>query len=317
MNLFRDLDLDADLGIVSDLSGGISHLSGASSEDIISNLSADLILGSVSGFNTEQLSRDLFLRKEVLDSDISLDRASCGNRIHLLDRYKKRIVGLPCKKWDCPDCGKQKMSEVRKYIRENIKDWSTIRMLTLTVVSGDKHWSSPDDHRNVLQEAWRRFLIYMKRYRKNLDRLRYIRVNEMHENGYYHIHILVDLYIPQDLAYQVWNRILSKLLPGSIIESREGKQLGSVNLELLGSGDCARSVASKYAMKMRISNYITKLKKHLKRFRVWSHSMSLPALHKKKPKSGRWVLLTKKYTVLTLNLLNNIITSQEIIEKLE
>ena len=174
-------------------------------------------------------------------------------------------------------------------------DWQLVRMLTLGITNVGL---TPDEHRAYFQEAWRRLTIFIrrsKRFSNTQKKFNYIRVNEMHQSGYYHVHILVDSYLDFRLLYDEWNRILLKVLPFRVLVGRDFKQLGSVNIKLLGGGGSNnKTIAKNYVTKAQYSNYITKLNRHLSRFRVWSRSLNLPKFIQKQNNDGRYVPCNKK-----------------------
>jgi hypothetical protein len=94
---------------------------------------------------------------------------------------------------------------------------------------------------------------------KSSRKVRFFRVNELHESGYYHIHVLIDQFLPQKAIYDMWNRILRRVLPSYVLAARgEGSQLGSVNLRMIGSSDCRKKAASDYISKLKASLYVLK-----------------------------------------------------------
>jgi hypothetical protein len=183
-------------------------------------------------------------------------------------------------------------------------------MLTLTLRSG---LTTRKEHKEYLQEAFRQFTIYIRRKIKGLKNLAYIRINEMHKSGYYHLHLLVSQFINQQEAYKIWNDILFRILPKGLTLGHT--QMGSVNLKYMGQSGGAKRIASEYVGKIRSSidntiDYFTKEIINEEYFRKWSKSNQFPALHKKRNSNKRFVFIGK-LDMPTLNLYLYSITSQE------
>ena len=249
----------------------------------------------------DENGEEYFTEHTITDTTVEVnDSNRCGQH-YMADLEKECLKLLPCKSWSCPRCSAKKMYDIRNYIREQIKNWEHTRMLTLTLRSGA---TDKKEHKDYLQEAFRRFTIYIRRKIKGLKNLAYIRVNEMHESGYYHLHILVSKFINQEQAYKIWNDILFRILPEEMTVGHT--QMGSVNLKYMGQSGGAKRIASEYVGKIKASinnaiDYFTKEIINEEYFRKWSKSNQFPALHKKQNSNGRFVFIGKLNRT-TLNL---------------
>lgn len=173
---------------------------------------------------------------------------ACENsRIIIYNLETQEAKRMPCKSWYCPSCAPKKAAELKKKINKEVSNWSHTRMLTLTL----RHFNfEPKKHYKILQEAFRQFLTEIKRIKqlaKKMQQLRYIRVNELTLTGYTHIHTLVNIYMPQEILYKIWNRILKNVLLKENVNTSQ--QLGSVNIVLIGSNRQAARYATKYIAK--------------------------------------------------------------------
>lgn len=96
------------------------------------------------------------------------------------------------------------LSGVFKIEKKTIKTqaYKKVSLLTLTLASQQRH---TDNY--IKEKMLNQFLIELKKYNKNLL---YVWRAEKQENGNIHFHILINIFIPLNLLYSIWNRIQNK-----------------------------------------------------------------------------------------------------------
>lgn len=117
------------------------------------------------------------------------------------DKYK--VAQLRCKQWHCPYCAKKNAEQWRAslidYMVKNPSQWCFI---TITLPSWIHKLGFREDRvrkgNEFVRKNWDKL---MKRIRRWLGKIQYIRVVESHLSGVPHIHLLIDCWI--DEAYTV------------------------------------------------------------------------------------------------------------------
>lgn len=142
-------------------------------------------------------------------------------------------VKIPCNMWTCPECAKRKSIILGNRVSNGFED-KRIRFATLTCRKG----LSLVGQLKSLKASWNRLRLILRRY-YGLKTFFWV-LEFGHEKGRPHLHLLLDVYVPQ--------RRLSKLAWrcgfGEIVDIREvksGKGFGYV-YKYLGK-DCGSPVA--------------------------------------------------------------------------
>ena len=108
-----------------------------------------------------------------------------------------KIIPLTCKQWACPRCAKAKRRQWVQIVRSGKPE----RMITLT--APPQNFSSPGDAIRTLNKVWSRFVTRVRRKYKSFE---FVRVWELHESGYPHLHVLQrGTFIPQKWLSATWN----------------------------------------------------------------------------------------------------------------
>jgi hypothetical protein len=184
-----------------------------------------------------------------------------------------KTLPINCNRYDCPVCGPIKVKRLKKAIHNAIKSWNGVRMMTLTLSS--KAGDTPEEHYKILQECWRRFITELRRtksLRRDQREFQYIRVPELHESGYMHMHMIISHFLKQQVLYPIWIHIIHEVTNDVFIGG---------GVTLTGNKSC--SDGSNY-----ITKYITKLIDEVV-FIVRRYSKSDEVvLFSKKGKKSRW-----------------------------
>ena len=114
------------------------------------------------------------------------------------------IAGLNCRRWGCKHCGPRRAI----HLAYRVERAEPTRFITLT--SDPKQWTSPrecfDRTRRLLPDFW-------KKIRKNVGPVEYLRVLELHKNGFPHYHFLArSRYIPQPLIKNAWAALTGAII---------------------------------------------------------------------------------------------------------
>jgi hypothetical protein len=76
-----------------------------------------------------------------------------------------------------------------------------------------------DEPEKYISNIWRKLRVYLKRYTG--ESVKFIAVKEWQKNGYPHLHVLLNKYIPQDWLSDTW----SSLGGGKIVDIRQIKDI--------------------------------------------------------------------------------------------
>jgi len=130
-------------------------------------------------------------------------RSFCG--LHSLGgrldgRY--RVSRLRCKSWSCPHCAQKRAKRLKKAIVEQSQAHGLDRFLTLTM---DPKKGTAAESWPQIKQTWKKFQTYLAR--KQGKGIKFLWVIEAQKNGYAHLHILLDRYIPQAWISQAWDRL--------------------------------------------------------------------------------------------------------------
>jgi hypothetical protein len=116
--------------------------------------------------------------------------------------YSYRYVRMRCKKWNCPRCGPRRAKQVRRAIIQRATELGLTRHLTLTI--GHDGCTAAQSVRYI-RECWSKLRVYLRR--KFGESITYICILEFQQNGYAHLHILVDRYINFDWIQANWQAV--------------------------------------------------------------------------------------------------------------
>lgn len=106
------------------------------------------------------------------------------------------VTKASCKSWSCPECsarmGKKWIAIALDHINKTGGDWY---FMTLT---SHKKVRTPRGSKKVLAHGWRKLSLRMKRAYGRFD---YLRVWELHKDGAYHHHYILNCPIPHKRYY--------------------------------------------------------------------------------------------------------------------
>jgi hypothetical protein len=122
-----------------------------------------------------------------------------------------------CKSNYCEFCRPRNLLKIRRILYDNLKGekW---RLITLTFPDHSK------DVLTTLQSLYRQFKRFIQRIRRKYPDVKFIRVIELHQSGYPHIHMIVNMYIPVAFIQKSWHD-----LGGGIVDIRAKKKLENKN----------------------------------------------------------------------------------------
>ena len=109
---------------------------------------------------------------------------------------------LFCGSYRCRGCRPRKLHKLRARIAEIARDLRLERMATLTLNPA----RVPDGQRSdrYIRECWRKMRVYLKReYGNSID---FISILEFQRSGMAHLHLLLNVYIPQAWLSEAWVR---------------------------------------------------------------------------------------------------------------
>lgn len=121
-----------------------------------------------------------------------MHNSSCCVKTVVQKRWDTLIgAGIPCKRWDCPQCAPKK----RKRIAHRAASGLPERFITPTV--NPKAFHSPEDAAVALRAAWTRIMLEVRRKWPKVDH-QYFCVFEVTKAGWPHLHVLYrGCFIPQ------------------------------------------------------------------------------------------------------------------------
>ena len=118
------------------------------------------------------------------------------------DGPRYRVTGLSCKSWSCPKCAEKKRRRLSWAIVQQVQAHGLDRFLTLTM---DPAKGSAAESWGQIKQAWKLFQTYMAR---ELGKgVKFLWVVEAQKNGYAHLHILLDRYVPQAWIKAAWQGV--------------------------------------------------------------------------------------------------------------
>jgi len=260
----------------------------------------------------------------------------CPNRfLHIFNPETGEYYYLDCKSWKCPHCGPRKAARLSKYFASQTSKFEVVRLLTITFRS--VKGLDTEEHYKLLQEIWRRCITELRRDPRFgvAKEIKYLRVNELHQSGFTHLHLLVNKFIKQQYLYEKINHIAKVVLQkselkkikergfGDTIQNYKDveildKQLCSVNIKFVqdnrtfaSSGFRRQKGIERYLIKNFYSPYLVK-KMHdtasetetkerpFKKF--WSRSRGFENINHKKNTGAIWFIFNDRTGKTTLNL---------------
>lgn len=204
--------------------------------------------------------------------------SSCGGRTIVAwdeDAKVYRVRPALCRQASCFICGPRYRRWLRHCVQGSVDLMGLDRLLTLTLRAGGM---SPGESRAKLMRCWNRLREWITR---TLGALDYLWVVEVTARGTFHLHVLVDRYLPRSQVKRAWEHIT-------------GDSWG-VDVRALRGNRAARY----------ISKYVTKLAgmrrdpawSFLKGKRLFSKSRSLRFVPFMRPteSSGGWLVVPDSY----------------------
>ena len=115
-----------------------------------------------------------------------------------------------CGAYFCPDCGPIKIKKLRHAVYNELKIWKHKCFWTFTLNS--KITNDLELHYKILSESYERLITYLRRDKLiSNNQFKYIRINELHQSGYAHIHVMVDTFFPAKYIIGLWQGIVNKI----------------------------------------------------------------------------------------------------------
>jgi len=113
-----------------------------------------------------------------------------------------QAVRLNCKSWSCAYCAPRRARRLKRSIVEQAQAHGLDRFLTLTL---DPKKGTPEESWDRIKKAWAKFRVYLAR--KVGKGFQYLWVVEAQKNGYAHLHILLDRFVPQAWVKHAWDAV--------------------------------------------------------------------------------------------------------------
>jgi hypothetical protein len=184
--------------------------------------------------------------------------------VNKVDICRQKIIYIPCDSWSCPYCRAKKANRIRERVRQLFQH-RKVWMMTLT----SRHYYTEEIQLAWLIKKWNLLLTIIRR--EHPEKVHFFRVVERHQDGYFHLHILIDV----DLTTKTWKKIA--------IRSGFGHQYTCFAL----SNDTGAWYASKYILKTAYddNNNISFFSKYAKRFYSFSERVTSD------PEPSQWKIL--------------------------
>jgi len=157
------------------------------------------------------LKKNIFPRT-IKDLDLHLNRClQCGTAFIICGRvtYDKntntitshKITPLPlfCSSYFCQHCKDLKVKILFKKIFCGLKN-ETWRFATFTT---NRTFHSDEDNLNIINHAWNKMLTVL---RKRFHDFKFIKVLEISDSGFVHLHVLFNIWIPQEFLRHHWEK---------------------------------------------------------------------------------------------------------------
>jgi len=129
-------------------------------------------------------------------------RWSVAGEIEQEGKKYRHVARLGCKCWGCEVCGPKRARKLRYGIIKAARDRKLTRFLTLTL---DPRYCEAKDSAVYVRKCWGKLRTYIKR--RYGQPIVFISVTEYQRNGYAHLHVLVDRYIPQPWIQTAWQAV--------------------------------------------------------------------------------------------------------------
>jgi hypothetical protein len=123
----------------------------------------------------------------------------------VFDRLSEALIFIGCNRYSCTVCGKRLQRRLRKYLERVLSDVKALRMWTFTMTN--RFAADPQEHYRRFREAWKLFTTNLRRctaLKAEQRRVRFIAVVEAHKSGFWHMHVLVDQYMPYAVLALLW-----------------------------------------------------------------------------------------------------------------
>jgi len=123
----------------------------------------------------------------------------------VFDRLSEALLFIGCNRYSCSVCGKRLQRRLRKYLERVLSDVKALRMWTFTMTN--RFTADPAEHYRRFREAWKLFTTNLRRctaLKAEQRKVRFIAVVEAHKSGFWHMHVLVDQYMPYAVLALLW-----------------------------------------------------------------------------------------------------------------
>jgi hypothetical protein len=117
------------------------------------------------------------------------------------DGSEVRYQRVHCKCWHCAHCAPKRAGAYRRGITAAAEAHGLTKFLTLTL-DPKKLGGNAEHSCKHLRESFNKFRTYLRR--KYGETVKYIAVLEFQQNGFAHLHLILDRYIPQAWIKKSW-----------------------------------------------------------------------------------------------------------------
>jgi len=204
---------------------------------------------------------------------------------HIWNIEEEKCIPLHCNKYACPLHGWKRKYKLAKGITKFLQNFKRIRLWTLTISSKDINDQTL--HYHTLSLAFRYFTTFVRRHKalsETEKSFQYIKVVDLHKNGFIHYHAFFDRFISIYKLIPLWQKAVNlaykKLRPESMRTDLKILIGCSIHAKSLFSAQKAANYIAKYVVKAAQKNHC--------RLNYYSKSTKI-SLFEKREKNGNWL----------------------------
>lgn len=158
-----------------------------------------------------------------------------------------RSFHLNCNTYNCPECSKRKQKYLFKAVLLELQTWHWHNMVTLSVDTG--LFPDYESQYMCLQYAFQSAIYECRRNKHVNDKtFKYIRVNELFQSGYAHIHMLYNEFLPFTPFKYYFNKAAIEFCELNNL-SYKFVNITSIKYSIYSGKKGAASYVTKYVMK--------------------------------------------------------------------
>lgn len=215
------------------------------------------------------------------------------------NRWTGQIAPLACKTWKCAACGEKKRKQITAKIIQAFDGEKFCSLWTFT--ASTSVFSGHQKHSELMRGAWRRFVVKIRQGGLGYQlrtKLKYFRVVERFKSGYFHFHVMLNMFLPYRKVEFLWMQCVLAQANSMGIEIPPDRKFSNANVAKTRGAKPSHAAIASY-----VAKYVSKTLQsvwssncdigeldHLRR--VWSASrqfVSLVVMGPKKSLGRLWV----------------------------